>query len=119
MGKRKKCNKCEFFEWEDECPECVFGINNIEDLDKFENIHIHPKARCYQPEIEVRIKFNGAYCGDDIKTRLKNLMWLCPENVELALKEVCRNSDFKVSYTKRFERKIKRMLKHHKMDEEI
>jgi len=106
---RRKCRKCPHFEWEDEIPDCTFGIDDVQDIDDFMPFSIHEKNTiCSHPTIEIQIKFNGPYDYTDF---LENIAWLCPENIRLILREKCSNTRFEVKYSKRFERKLRKLQK--------
>ena len=103
---KKQCRKCPHFDWEDECPECTFGINEKKDIDDFMPFSIHEKNRiCSIPTIEIQIKFNGPYSDSD----LENMAWLCPENIRLALRKCCENTRFEVKYSERFKKILKKL----------
>jgi len=105
--KKIKCKECSHFEWEDEVPNCTFGICDVEDIDDFEPFSIHEKNRmCYIPTIEVQIKFNGPYDSD---YDLENINWFCPENIQLALRKVCKNTRFEIKYSKRCKRALSKL----------
>ncbi|MDH3324855.1 MAG: hypothetical protein OEL89_04410 [Candidatus Peregrinibacteria bacterium] len=107
-----KCRKCEHFEWEDEIPDCVFGINDIEDIDDFYPAPVHEKNnRCMLPTIEFQVKFNGPYNNFDLESTLENINWLCPENMRLILRKACDNTGFEVKYSKRFEKRLNHLRK--------
>lgn len=107
--KREKCIDCEWFDWEDELPYCTFGINDIQDIDDFNQITIHEKDRCSLPTIEIQIRFNGPENANDLDSIYNNIVWLCPENIRLVLKKECRNTGFKVEYSPRFQKKLNKM----------
>ncbi len=106
---KKICKDCPNFEWDDEMPSCVFGINDINEIDDFEPFSVHEKNMiCSIPTIEVQIKFNGPYGSD---SDLENIAWFCPENIQLVLKKACKNTRFEVKYSERFKKELEKLRK--------
>jgi len=109
---KKICKECKWFNWDDEIPHCIFGIQEIEDIDDFNPMSVHEdNTICSMPRIEVFIKFSPPYNGNDLDCHFENLAWLCPENIRLALRKVMKNTRIEIDYTPRFKKEMEKWRK--------